>query len=374
MTWLDKISVAMVLAFAKVSPILSKATVDGAYLRASMGTLAILPTVATFTLAVISITPGTYILPPVWPVFLAMVIIGVFDAFAGLVGTTVFVVGSISVQLLSGNAIDLGDVRMLLGVMIAGFGPVLLANQFRHFRRDPKNDGGYSWERIVDMAVLPFFGGWTAASMIATLPALAGLTLSAANHVNDFAMAVAVATVARVVLEEVVARYFPARLDYLHPTEVPHTYPGHRYVALGLRIAIFIFVTAALMGNAWQVWVGSILFALPTVLGWFKEKMPNFPWLWRILPTGIPGLALVLLVSQLTANGVGVIFGDSKDLGLWSFALLPIPLIILGVLGMLGREGEEGEVRLLKRPSMRWIYRIGGVVMLLVTMKLAGVI
>jgi hypothetical protein len=82
----------------------------------------------------------------------------------------------------------------------------------------------------------------------------------------------------------------------------------------------------------------------------------------------------VLLVSQITANGVGAIFGDSKDLGLWSFALLPIPLLILGVLGMLGREGEEGEVRLLKRPSMRWIYRVGGVVMLIVTMKLAGVI
>ncbi len=374
MTWLDKISIAMVTAFAKVSPILSKATVDGAYLRASMGVFGILPTVATFTLAVISITPGTYILPPVWPVFLAMVIIGVFDAFAGLVGTTVFIVGSISVQLINGNAMDLGDVRMLLGVMIAGFGPVLLANQFRHFRRDPQNDGGYSWERIVDMAVLPFFGGWTAASMIATLPALAGLTLSAANHVNDFAMAVAVATVARVVLEEVVARLFPARLDYLHPTEVPETYRGHRYVALGLRVAIFIFVTAALMGNAWQVWVGSILFALPTLLGWFKEKLPNFPWLWRILPHGIPGLALVLFISQITANGVGALFAGSKDLGLWSFALLPIPLLILGVLGMLGREGEEGEVRLMKRPSMRWVYRIGGVVMLIVTMKLAGVI
>jgi hypothetical protein len=187
-------------------------------------------------------------------------------------------------------------------------------------------------------------------------------------------MAVAVATVARVVLEEVVARFFPARLDYLHPTEVPHTYRGHRYVALVLRVAIFIFVTAALMGNAWQVWVGSILFALPTLLGWFKEKLPNLPWLWRILPSGIPGLALVLLVSQITANGVGAIFGDSEDLGLWSFALLPIPLLILGVLGMLGREGEEGEVRLMKRPSMRWVYRIGGVVMLIVTMKLAGVI
>jgi hypothetical protein len=374
MTFLDKISIGLVTAFAKVSPILSKATVDGAYLRASLGVFAILPTVATVTLAIVSITPGTHILPPVWPLFLAMVLIGVFDAFAGLVGTTLFIVGSISAHLLSGNMVDLGDIRMLLGVMIVGFGPVLLANQFRHFRREPVNDGGYTWERIVDLAVLPFFGGWTAASMISTLPALAGITLSAANHVNDFALAVAVATVARVLLEEIVARHFPARLDYLHPTDVPSTYRGHRYVALLLRVAIFIFVTAALMGNAWQVWVGSILFALPTVLGWYKEKLPNLPWLWRILPHGIPGLALVLLVAQVTANGVAAIFGESKELGLWSFALLPVPLLILGILNMIGREGNDGEVRLMARPSMRWIYRIGGVVMLIVTMKLAGVI
>ena len=111
--------------------------------------------------------------------------------------------------------------------------------------------------------------------MIATLPALAGITLAVANHVNDFSLAVAGAMVARVFLEEAVARLAPARLDYLHPTEVPGTYRGHKYIALVLRVVIFIFVTAALMGNEWQVWVGSILFALPTVLGWYSDRLPS---------------------------------------------------------------------------------------------------
>ena len=374
-TALDKLTINLTFAFAKFSPILSKTVVDGAYLRSAAGILGALPSLATITLAVISISPSSgYILPPVWPVFLAIVLIGVFDAFAGLLGTAVFVVGSILVHVIGGQSIALGDIRLLLGVVIAGFGPVLLANQFRQFRRDPQRDGGYRWERLVDMAVLPFFGGWTAASMIATLPALAGLTLAAANHVNDFALAVAVAMVIRVFLEEAVARVFPMRLDTLHPTEVPSTYRGHKYVALFLRVSVFIFVTAALLGNSWLVWLGSILFAVPTVLGWFKDKFPNFPWLWRILPHGIPGLALVLIVSQLTSNLVGSWFGSAPDLALWSFALLPIPLLALSVLGILGREGLEGEVRLIKRPSLRWVYRIGGIIMLIVTMKLAGVI
>ena len=34
----------------------------------------------------------------------------------------------------------------------------------------------------------------------------------------------------------------------------------------------------------------------------------------------------------------------------------------------------EDEVRFIQRPQYKWVYRIGGIVMLLVTMNLAGVI
>ena len=375
LTALDKVTITLTLFLAKFSPILSKVVVDGAYLRAAIGTLAALPWLAAVILAVSSIdASGERILTPVWPVLLAIVVIGVFDAFAGFLGTAVYVIGSIVAHLASGNEMTAGDTRLLLGVVVAGFGPALLANQFRQFRRVPQNDGNYGWERIVDLFVIPFFGGWTAASMIGTLPALAGLTLAVANHVSDFSLAVAVSLVVRVLLEEVIARWVPNRLDRLHPTVVPETYRGHKYVALVMRTIIFIYVTAALLGNVWQVWVGSAIFALPTVLGWFKDKLPNYPVIWRILPTGVPGLAFVLLIAQLTSNVVGGWFAGSPDAALWSFALLPIPLLALSFLGFLGRDGEPDEVRFMKRPAMKWVYRVGGIVMLLVTMKLAGVI
>ncbi|MFM1785839.1 MAG: hypothetical protein RLZZ108_863, partial [Actinomycetota bacterium] len=35
---------------------------------------------------------------------------------------------------------------------------------------------------------------------------------------------------------------------------------------------------------------------------------------------------------------------------------------------------EEDEVRLIKQEKFVWLYRLGGVVMLVVTLKLAGVI
>jgi hypothetical protein len=375
MTALDKISVALTLFLARFSPILSKIVVDGAYLRAAIGTFAGIPSVAAVVLAVSSIkASGEHILTPAWPVLLAIVIIGVFDAFAGLLGTAAYVIGSIMAHLAAGETLGVGDSRLLLGVIVVGFGPTLLANQFRQFRRVPENHGDYRWERLVDLFVIPFFGGWTAASMIATMPALAGLTLAVANHVGDFALAVAASLVFRVILEEITARWVPNRLNRLHPTSVPRTYPGHRYVALLMRITIFIYVTAALLGNQWQVWVGSILFALPNVLGWFKEKFPNFPAIWRVIPTGIPGLALVLLVAQITSNTVSSWFEGSPESALYAFAILPIPLLLLIIVGLFGREGEPDEIRLVKRPTFKRIYRAGGVVMLLITMRLAGVI
>jgi hypothetical protein len=128
------------------------------------------------------------------------------------------------------------------------------------------------------------------------------------------------------------------------------------------------------MGNDWRTWVGSALFVLPTLIGWYSERFPNYPWLWRVLPNGVPGLALTLVIASLTTDLVGSWFGASPELVLWSFALLPIPMLLLSVLHMLGRHGEPDEVRFMQRPQFVWLYRIGGIVMLLVTMKLAGVI
>jgi len=185
---------------------------------------------------------------------------------------------------------------------------------------------------------------------------------------------VACAIALRLGIEEAVARIFPERLNVLHPTEVDETHAAQRWISVSLRLAVFIFVTAALMGNDWRTVVGSVLFVAPTVIGWYGHKFPNYPWLWRILPNGVPGLAFTLVVASVTTQIVAAWFGATPDLALWSFALLPIPMMALGILHILGRDGLPDEERFIKRPGLKWVYRIGGVVMLLVTMKLAGVI
>jgi hypothetical protein len=371
LNFMDKPTITLAIRSARFSPLFSKIVVDGAYLRASLGSFSILPTLFGAIVAVWSaLLNTTDVAPPQWQWLIVIAVLGVFDAFAGFVSTTLFVVTTLIMH----GAIPIEDVRLLLGVVIVGYGPALLANAFRAFRKEPEPGEVYWWERLVDLAVLPFIGGWVTASMIGTLPALAGTTLAVANHVNEFAIAVAFAIMLRVIFEESVARYFPQRLDTLHPTDVDETDPSQKWISISFRLAIFIFVTAALMGNVWQVWVGSALFILPTIIGFYSDRFRNFPWIWRLLPTGIPGLAFTLLVASATTSVVGMWFGSSPDLALWSFALLPIPMLFLAVLAMFGREGVEDEVRFIQRPQFKWVYRIGGIVMLLFTMNLAGVI
>ena len=370
-TFLDRFTHDLTVRLAKFSPVLSKIVNDGAYLRAVLGSFWLLFPLAGIALGTYGLmTPVLQMSPPDWRLFILIAVLGMFDAFSGLLATLIFVIGMIDTF----GVKDLSDVRMMLGVLVVGFGPALIAVAFRKIRKHFETNFSYFWERLVDAAVLVFFTGWTVSSMVGTLPALAGRTLAVANHVGDFGLALSVAILVRIVLEEVAARIYPTRLDKTNPTEVPSPSQIQKVLSTALRLATFVFVTAAFMGNTWQVWVGSVIFILPNVLSWFEDRLPNSPTIWKLIPQGVPGLAFSLLVASYTATVLGSMLGHRPDYSQWSFMLMPIPMFVVGLIGLFGREGADGEDRPIKKPKWRWIYRVGGIVVLALTMKLAGVI
>ena len=93
------------------------------------------------------------------------------------------------------------------------------------------------------------------------------------------------------------------------------------------------------------------------------------------MPSGIPGLALSLVIASSTTAVVGAVLGSSPELAQWSYVLLPLPLLALSVLGLFGRHGLNPEdERPLKTYKWRYVYRIGGIVMLFITLRLAGIL
>jgi hypothetical protein len=209
--------------------------------------------------------------------------------------------------------------------------------------------------------------------MVSILPAVSGLTVNAANHVADFGVWVAAAAVVRVILEEFVARYFPARLNAINPDEVPEPPLAQKAVALATKYGIWVIFTGALIGPSWQSWVGSALFLLPTVISWYQDRFPNVPLLWRVIPTGVPGLAFSILLASFTTALVTSWLGLNPELMQWAFVLLPLPMLAFSLLGMFARQGvDEDEDRPVKR--YKYVYRIGGVLMMFFTLQLVGII
>jgi hypothetical protein len=379
MTFFDIRSNRWAVKIARISPLISKVVTDGAYIRAALGSLSLLLPVIAGALALISIginqenNPGLVLTPP-WMFLLAIAVLGVFDAFAGFVAGIIFVLGTVAVTLATApEAMTMSGVRLLMGVMVVVIGPAMLTTAFRQLRKAPESGHHYWWERLVDTAVAPFMAGWSVAAMVSSLPALAGLTLPVANHVLDFALAIALAALLRVWFEEATARLYPARLDVINPTEIPEPGLLQKIIVLGIKYGIWVIIGGALIGPSWQVFVGSALFLFPTVLGWFADRFPNSPRLWKLLPSGLPGLVTSLVIASTTSVVVAAIFGVVPTLAQWSFLIIPMPMLVLSILGLFGRHGENEDDEKPAKSQM-WVYRIGGLVMFIITLKLTGII
>ena len=371
LTFLDRRSHDLTIKIAPVSPLVAKLVNDGAYLRALIGSLSLVFPVLAGLLGIVGVLQiDGLLLPPPAVILAAIAIIGVVDAAAGFLGISIFILGAIFTAGIS----TAGDVRMLMGLAIIGFGPALLASAFRGLRRAPAHSANEWWERVVDLGVAPFMGGWASKGMIDAMPALAGVALEVSEQSTKVAIGVAVALAGRVVAEELVAQVFPQRLNVINPTEIPSSSNLQKSIALGLRALVFLFISSAFIGTSWHVYVGTLLFIIPSYLGLIEDKFPVVPALYPIQPRGIPGLAFSLWLATAAVALLTAMLGATASLAQMAFVLLPLPSLVMSILGLLGREPAEGYVDVLKRPRFTWVYRIGGIFVLLLTLRLAGLV
>lgn len=358
LTFLDSITRISTRKVARFSPVISKMINDGIYLRAIFGSISIVPTIAAIVIAVVGLqqNDGVLMHPPV-PLFMALGVIGLFDAFAGVLGLVVFILGSLPLV----DPAQITDWRMLAGMAVAGFGPIFLARSIRNFRHKPIPGVDGLIGRIGDIAFASLMGGWVAGLIFRALPALTGLTVPAANYVSTFQFYATIAIAVRIVIEDVAARYFPQRMDKLAPDTVPSPSRLQVTIVTVLKYFFYVFIASAFMGFGPVVWIAALLFMAPTFLEGIADRFPNFPTIWRWLPVGLPGLAMILGLEILLENTLSNFLGDDPNFSvIFIFALLAM-IITLNVIGILGREGADGEIRFVERAGMRWVGRLGAI-------------
>ncbi len=357
----DRLGARLTVGSSPLSPVLSRIINDGSYLRAMVGSISVLPYVVAVVLGIVAVDPAADTLAAsalVVPV-IAIIALGVLDAFAGLVGVSALVIASVVAHPVTG----LADIRYLLSMFILGFAPVIMATTFRKIRREPAAHGMDAWERIVDVALIAFIASLTTVSLVSAVPAFAGASVPLADHTMTIVVWVTALAVARIGLEELAATAFTARLEAVNPTEVPAPGLIQQWVSLGVKYAVLIIMIADMVGWGWHLWVGAVLIFLPGLLALVLPELPSFPWITQVMPGGIAALLVATLIGNWSNDAVTAWFGANANFGELAFVLIPIPVIVLAILGMFATDEDKWY----RTRGLTSVYVLGGIAVFAVT-------
>jgi hypothetical protein len=362
--WLDAVSLALPVRLATRSPLLARIAVDGSFLRSMLGSLTLFMYLAGLALGVAAVqSVSGHALPPAAALTIAIAVLGVCDAMAGLLAVFVFVCG----VAIFGGIDSAAAVRTLLGLCALWTVVPLVAGAARPLRRAPSTSLAERWDRGADFVIASLIGAWAVQKIVGGLSGLAGYALPIAGYANVAAIAVLFALVARMIAESLAANLYPQRLSAVHPAKIPRSGARQRIGATVVRTAVFVFVAAVVVGPSWQLWVGATLFVVPQLLCIFENRFRNIASLYRVLPRGLLKLVLMLFVARVFGGLVLSAIHNNRDAIADAFVMLAIPGVVLSLLDLFGREGDQ--------PPMGWWHRVAGCVILAAGLLLvAGVI
>lgn len=361
-----------VLTMAHRSPLTMRISADGSYLQAVLGPIGIvLPAlgIALGTVMGYSTEIVNSLIPTSLALVLLIVVIGILDAFSGLLAFTSY----LTVVLIRGGIDNVADVRTLLGFSLLLFTPSLAAGATRPLRR--ARDDWDLWERITDFLVSTLLTTWAIKSMVLAIDGFARQKTELATHSTLIAAVGGAFILIRYGLEEFVSRYAPARMEYMTPAKVASQDLDSFLITQAVRAAIFIFFMFGFFGLTWQIFVAVAILVIPSILKRFDSNLPNVPILFQIIPGGIPSIVVMSFIGFAFSNWVNTLPLLAEDKTKTIVLITAIPGLVIGLLKLFGRSPKSGDTRWYRRENMKWLYRSGGPVMLaMATLITIGVI
>jgi hypothetical protein len=349
------------------SPIVARTIADGNYLRAMFGSLASLMLLPGAILGVLALNDtGGQALPPATWIVMGIIAVATLDAMAGFISGLIFAIG----VALSGNLASRDEILTVAGLFIIFYAPALMASAIRPLRR-LATDRDNLWERATDYALVTLLSGWTMSKLVGALNALAGVQLVITFHAKEIAFWAAIFVFVRLLLEDFATYRYPVRLNStIGEMREPDTV--HKVIALELKILIFVQIAMPFVGFNIKLLIGTILFALPTIIGLtFEDRLPKIPILHRILPSGAFKLVAMVFIGTFAAGWIQGLFSDPRTFLAWSFVVLAVPGLILSILGKMAADPANDWKQ---SPLGNTFYRIlGFLVFLLIIQIVRGV-
>ena len=369
---LDQIRHFWIFSLSSRSPMLTRIVADGTYLQSLVGIFSLALPITGFVLGVktadstdlaISLVPTSVVLA------ISIMSIGIFDSLAGFVAVIAYGIFTIVV----GGIDSVSDVRTLLGLSLLWFTPILIAGAIRPLRR-AKSDWDL-WERITDIVVSTLISGWAIKGIVLALDGFAHEKTVLAPHADEIALIGAGLIMVRYLLEEFTSRYTPERLEYLTPPKLMSQDFDKFLITLLVRTLIFIFFMAGFFGVSWHIFAATTILILPSFFKRFDSKLPNFSWLWQVIPGGIPLMVVMSLIGIGFSKFVDSLPLLSPDKSKTILILTSLPGLVLSFVRLFARQPRAGDVRWYRRSQYSMLYKAGGPVMLVVAMLISiGVI
>lgn len=345
---LDALSLALPASLNRFSPLAARLGADATYARAMAGTHALALPLAGLGLGIAAGVDIHAAAPPAFGLMAAIVVLAAFDASAGFLAAVAF---SLAV-ILAGGIDGAAAVRTVLAIDVICFAGTLAASASRPLRRPPAADAAQWYDRGADLLVGTLIGMWAIAKMVGALSAIAGVAFPLTQRADALALIFGAAMLVRYLLESASAHWYPGRLAQVAAPKIGFPSARQQIASAVLKTFMFGFFAYAYIGWVWELYVGALLFLVPSIIAAYQGKLPNLASAVRWLPAGVIKVVLMLILGKLCAT---LLFDDvsSKtsfvELG---FVLLGIPSLALGLFGFFAREGETF--------ALNWAHRLGG--------------
>jgi hypothetical protein len=311
--------------------------VDGAWLRAIFGSFGFLSWGLGLVLGIVAAFVDTNSpLTPIYPLLLAMIVLGILDAAAGAIAWITLLV----IALITGNIAGWPDIRTALGLGILLATISLLAHVIRPLRRYCAQNASEAWERFFDYVMMPIFVAFASGSALKALNGLSGLEIVTSSEVSTMRWVVGIAVIARLACEDIASHWYPERMIMVQPAKLVSPGRSVSGVSIVIRSLVFLMIAEPFFGITATTILAAVLLAIPVVMKLWEDDLPNSAWLNKWLPRGLfRFLCLLILGMYLTAVFIGKNGGDSAIKS--SFIWLLLPGVVVGVVELFARFGGE---------------------------------
>ena len=128
---------------------------------------------------------------------------------------------------------------------------------------------------------------------------------------------------------------------------------------------IFNLTAELFIGNSVELWFGTALFLIPSIIEAYATQMPNSQFMGKLLPTGAVKTVAMILIGTYFANVLGSEIKDPHQYLRSAFVVLTIPTVIIGAMYALA-SSERDASTWQKTVARKYAYRLLGIVVYII--------